>query len=158
MRKLPVFLFASLVGFVEQGNATLWDRGGGLIYDDVLDVTWLQDANHAKTSGYDDDGKMTWAEATAWADQLVYAGYDDWRLPRTGPVDGVAFNYSGPDYDGSRDAGYNVSAPGSAYPGSLGSEMAYLYYNTLGNLAFKAVNGTFPQPGHGLVNTVSTAV
>ena len=26
-------------------NATLWDRGAGLIYDDVLNVTWLQDAN-----------------------------------------------------------------------------------------------------------------
>ena len=39
-------------------NAALYDRGNGLIYDDVLDITWLQDANHAKTSGYDRDGRM----------------------------------------------------------------------------------------------------
>jgi hypothetical protein len=40
------FYFSTLV------NAQLIDRGGGLIYDNVLDVTWLQDANYAKTSGY----------------------------------------------------------------------------------------------------------
>ncbi|MDZ7752733.1 MAG: hypothetical protein U5S82_13950 [Gammaproteobacteria bacterium] len=28
-------------------SATLFDRGRGLIYDDVLDITWLQDANYA---------------------------------------------------------------------------------------------------------------
>ena len=28
-------------------NAALYDRGNGLIYDDVLDITWLQDANYA---------------------------------------------------------------------------------------------------------------
>ena len=26
-------------------GAELFDQGGSLIYDDVLDVTWLQDAN-----------------------------------------------------------------------------------------------------------------
>ena len=48
-------------------NAALYDRGNGLIYDDVLDITWLQDANYAQTSGYDTDGRMTWIEAKAWA-------------------------------------------------------------------------------------------
>ncbi|NNF16437.1 MAG: hypothetical protein HKN70_06795 [Gammaproteobacteria bacterium] len=32
-------------------TAALHDRGNGLIYDDVLDITWLQDANYALTSG-----------------------------------------------------------------------------------------------------------
>ena len=41
-------------------QATLFDRGGGLIYDNVLDVTWLQDANYAKTSGYNAEGIMSW--------------------------------------------------------------------------------------------------
>ena len=79
-------------------NATLWDRGGGLIYDDVLDVTWLQDANYAQTSGFDADGKITWHEAMAWAENLSY--YDpvrntywtDWRLPQTLPINGSSFN------------------------------------------------------------------
>ncbi|EGK72256.1 hypothetical protein METUNv1_01372 [Methyloversatilis universalis FAM5] len=30
-------------------QAPLHDRGGGLVYDDVLDVTWLADANYART-------------------------------------------------------------------------------------------------------------
>jgi len=42
-------------------QASLYDRGEGLIYDDVLDVTWLKDANYAKTSGHDADGRMTWS-------------------------------------------------------------------------------------------------
>lgn len=54
-------------------SATLIDRGNGLIYDDVLDITWLQDANL--------DGLKTGFDAVAWADTLVYEGYDDWRLP-----------------------------------------------------------------------------
>jgi hypothetical protein len=40
-------------------DATLIDRGGGLIYDDVFDITWLQDANFAKTLGYDSDGMIS---------------------------------------------------------------------------------------------------
>ena len=33
-------------------HASLIDRGNGLLYDNVLNVTWLQDANYAHTSGY----------------------------------------------------------------------------------------------------------
>lgn len=55
------------------------------VYDTVLDVTWLADANYAMTSGYDADGRMTWSDALAWADQLVYFGYSNWRLPEADP-------------------------------------------------------------------------
>ncbi len=34
-------------------NAELHDRGGGLIYDDVLDVTWLQDTNYGLGTIFD---------------------------------------------------------------------------------------------------------
>ena len=34
------------------GHATLFDRGGGLIYDSDLDIIWLKNGNHAQTSGY----------------------------------------------------------------------------------------------------------
>ena len=30
-------------------QAALVDRGNGLLYDNVLNLTWLQDANYAKT-------------------------------------------------------------------------------------------------------------
>lgn len=91
-------------------QAALIDRGGGLIYDDVLNITWLQDANYAKTSGYDASGKMNWQDAVAWAANLTYydsvrgVTYDDWRLPtmvNTGSVT-CDFAYSG------TDCGYNV--------------------------------------------------
>src|SRR4030095_8148367 len=65
-------------------RATLFDRGGGMIYDDVLNITWLQDANYALTSGYPSwNGRMQFDEANAWAAQLVYGGYSDWRAPPT---------------------------------------------------------------------------
>ena len=73
-RKFSTLLAAA--GFMISGasQAALHDRGGGLLYDDVLKVTWLQDANYAKTSGYDADGLMTWSEADAWAKSLSYRG------------------------------------------------------------------------------------
>lgn len=74
------YLAGALLFLSNAAQAELIDRGNGLIYDTVLDITWLQDANYAQTSGYDDDGYMTWYEATEWADQLVYAGFSDWRL------------------------------------------------------------------------------
>ncbi len=55
-------------------QAALIDRGHGLIYDDVLDVTWLQDANYAKTSGHDADGLVNWSAANSWAAGLSYDG------------------------------------------------------------------------------------
>lgn len=64
-------------------NAGLMMRDGGMAYDDVLNITWLLDANYAKTEPKglaDANGKMTWTDANAWASQLVFGGFDDWRL------------------------------------------------------------------------------
>ena len=111
-------------------QAALWDRGGGLIYDDVLDVTWLQDASYAETSGYDVNGVMSWSRAMAWADQLTYGGFSNWRLPTVNPINGSAYDFN-LSYDGSTDYSYNISAPGTVYAGGTGSELAYMYYNNL---------------------------
>ena len=73
-------------------QAALFDRGGGLIYDDDLNVTWLANANYGAGSVYDDlasstDGRMSWANAVSWAANLSYydsvrnVTYTDWRLP-----------------------------------------------------------------------------
>jgi hypothetical protein len=69
-------ILALLAGLAVSGAAqsSLIDRGNGLIYDDALKITWLQDANHA-------GGAMTWDAAMAWADNLSFGGYTDWRLP-----------------------------------------------------------------------------
>lgn len=120
-------IFALLAGVAMSGaaQATLIDRGSGLIYDDVLKITWLQDANYAKTSNYDADGLMNWADANAWAANLSYGGYDDWRLPTM-----VDTGYPGCDYAFSgTDCGFNVqTASGS----TVYSEMAYMFHVNLG--------------------------
>lgn len=89
MKQLSHLSFGLIMAllFSTPAHTTLLDWGGGLIYDDDIDITWLQDANYAKTSGYDADGKMTWQEAVTWVNNLVYVdpvtgiSYDDWRLP-----------------------------------------------------------------------------
>jgi hypothetical protein len=75
-------------------QAELFDRGGGMIYDDTLRITWLSDWNYAETSGFLSDARMDWATANGWANDLVYGGLDGWRLPTalnadaSGPCDG----------------------------------------------------------------------
>ncbi|MFI3222457.1 MAG: hypothetical protein QX191_05400, partial [Methylococcaceae bacterium] len=105
-------------------QASLIDRGSGLLYDNVLNVTWLQDANYAKTSSYDADGKMTWSAATTWAANLVYGGFSDWRLATNTPTSGGTAYNSNYSYTGSTDIGYNITSPKS--------ELAYMYNVNLG--------------------------
>lgn len=72
-------------GITSTANALLIDRGGGMIYSTDLDITILQDANFAMTSGDGNGGYMTWVEAYIWAQNLFYGGYNDWRLPTFDP-------------------------------------------------------------------------
>lgn len=155
-----VLIVVSIFFSVGQAHATLWDRGGGLIYDDVLDVTWLQDANYAMTSGYDADGLMIRSQAMQWIDELFYydevrgVTWSDWRLPKALPINGENYNFDHTT-DGSTDRGYNISALGSAYPGSTASEMAYMYYTNLGNIGAGSLDGYYQMdyPGYDLFNS-----
>jgi hypothetical protein len=125
------FKYKSIVILVSVGvsvtgvsNASLFDRGNGMIYDNVLNITWLQDANYAATSGYStsNNGAMNWNQATAWVSNLNYQGLTGWRLPTitdTGSPGCESFAYSG------TDCGWNVD---TRY-----SELAYLYHVNLGN-------------------------
>ena len=107
----------------------------------MLNITWLQDANYAKTSGYDSDGQMEWNVAVAWADGLVYGGYSDWRLPTVNPINGIKLNHTH-SIDGHTDFGYNISAPGTMYAGSTASELAYMHYQNLNNPGYYNASGT----------------
>ncbi len=160
-----VFLVLSL-----STQAALVDRGGGLIYDNVLDVTWLQDANYAKTQ-YDDssglegdaDGLMTWAGANTWAADLSYfdsvrnVTYDDWILPRTSPIDStfdpVFSNNATTDRGYADSAGWVDGTTGDPV-----SDMGHMYYVNLGNKGFCTPDNGNPsgcteQTGWGLTNT-----
>lgn len=77
--RLLIGLFLALAG--QAAQAQLHDRGNGLIYDAHLNVTFLANANHAKVQGLGVNGRLTLEQARQFVDQLVYAGYDDWRLP-----------------------------------------------------------------------------
>lgn len=143
----PIYGAVAVLGIAvaPSAQAQLFDRGGGLIYDSTLNVTWLADANYAKTSGYDDDGRMTWGEANTWADGLVIHDavrnltYSDWRLPTLNDLGAAGCNYS---YSAS-DCGYNVD--------TASSELASLYYGALGNKALVNASGQ-QQLDYGLVD------
>jgi hypothetical protein len=142
---LTSLLLAAGITLALPAHAALHDRGGGLLYDDVLDATWLQYVNFGAGSAYDDaywgtamDGAMSWQNAMDWAGQLSY--YDNvrnqtltgWRLPTVKPVNGTAFNYQF-SADGSTDFGGNIGAPGTIYAGSTASELAHLYNTLVGS-------------------------
>lgn len=137
---------AMLLGLATTAQAALIDRGNGMIYDSDQELTWLQDANYAKTSGYDADGQMTWGQAMTWASNLSYGGYNDWRLPSVtdNGNDGCNFGWSG------TDCGYNVD--------TSGSELAYMWYEILGNISVYDTSGNIFQPGWGLTSTSADGV
>lgn len=105
-------------------------------YDTVLHITWVADANLAKSSGYDPDGLLTWAEAGYWVSSLNsanagqgYLGQQVWRLPVVVDMNtpGCNFGYSG------TDCGWNVDAEAG--------ELANLFYGTLGNQGSYSTTG-----------------
>lgn len=107
-RRIIALLIVTLIMSVS-AHADLIDRGGGLIYDTDLNITWLQNAD---LYGY----AMMWDRAMTWADNLSYYDsvrdtyWNDWRLP---------------------DA---HSADGGLYTGFVtDSEMGHLFYIELGN-------------------------
>jgi hypothetical protein len=115
-------------------------------YDTALNITWLTDANYASTSNYfaaSSLGSMTLADANSWAAHLNFNGVTGWRMPDIKPVNGSSFVYRY-SYDGSTDESYNITG--------TGSELAHLYYVTLGNKSYWDTSGNY-QPDSGFKNT-----
>lgn len=92
---VPILAILIVMAWTLSAHALLIDRGGGMIYSPDMDVTWLMDANYARTSGYwtslsgtdpTRPGSMNWDQAATWADQLEFGGYADWRLPTFDPA------------------------------------------------------------------------
>lgn len=108
------------------------------LYDNQLDITWLRNASV--------NGRADWAASNTWAKTVVVGDYAGWRLPTmvdsglVGCDTGWAHTYS---FDGE-DCGYNVD--------TRSSEMAHLFYVTLGNRAAYDTSGQ-AQPSAGLTNT-----
>lgn len=109
-------------------------------YDTKLNITWLRNANV--------NGLMTWDAANAWAAGYSIGGYSDWRLPTmldTGKPGCESFA-------GGTDCGPNVQTTSGS---TVFSEMASLFYDTLGNKAFCSPGDVkcVEQKGWGLTNT-----
>jgi MYXO-CTERM domain-containing protein len=121
-------LAAALSVATLSAQAALINRGGGMVYDTVQNITWLQNWNT--------NGPMNWTTANDWANNLVYGGFDDWRLPTTNTT--VSSNCA---------ENFN---PGGGFPlqyfgfNCTGSEMGHMFYNefgaTAGNSIFSGSN------------------
>ena len=117
------------------------DTSAVYLYDTTLGVTWLRDANA--------NGKMSWANANTWATNLSTGSgstaIDDWRLP-TMAANSNSNYFSNGSYDGSTANGYNVPTDSS--------EMASMFFSTLGNKSFYNTSGGY-RADVGLFNTGS---
>ncbi|MCC7259376.1 MAG: hypothetical protein IT486_13500 [Gammaproteobacteria bacterium] len=142
-------------------EAALHSRlSGQAYYDDTLNVTWLQDASLAASndfgvSGIDAQGRMTWDTAQAWIAAMngaSHLGVATWRLPHMVDIgnDGCLDNFARQN----TDCGYNVVSVGAD-----AAEMASMFYDTLGNLAYwgpspiSGPHGTPQLPTLGIQNT-----
>jgi hypothetical protein len=76
-------LLAAVPAFPTLASATLIDRGGGLIYDTGLQITWLQYSFNNNPSGYHWPNAMTFAANYAYFGPVRQVNWDDWRLPWT---------------------------------------------------------------------------
>ena len=126
---LLLFVFAS-------ADASLIDRGGGFIYDDILDITWTQDAN---INGQDTwDNQLAWAAGLSIVDTRAGAGgitYSDWRLPTTLQPDASCSNQSLGDSFGLGCTGsemghlFNVDGVSVTIPGLFTNVQSSIYWS-----------------------------
>ena len=113
-------------------HAALISRASGQAYYDTdLGITWVADANLAMTSGWDADGRMSWAGAQDWIAHLnaiAYLGATNWRLPGTPQPDTTCST---------------VIATGQyGGPNCTGSEMGHMFYVGLGGVANQTLAST----------------
>lgn len=116
-------------------------NGPEAFYDTELNITWLRSAATIVTvwmppwSPTIGPRSMEWEDAKSWAEQERY-GLTGWRLPTTYDKGAPGCNYS----DGGSDCGNNPDSSADT-----GSEMAHLFYATLGNKSPFVYGTTLPQ-------------
>ena len=106
-------------------------------YDTTLNISWL-----AGTWG-----PGYWINASTDAAGLDWFGVKGWRMPTMIDTGAPGCDFS---FAGGTDCGYNVQTKSGA---TVYSEMAHLFYVTLGNKAYYDTSGNPDQPGWGLTNT-----
>ena len=136
---------ATLVGRDINGLAVAGSSAGAVfLYDTTLNITWLRNANV--------NGLMNWGQANTWAAGYSLGSYSGWRLPTMVDTGTSGCNFS---YAGGTDCGYNVQTTSGS---TVYSEMASLFYDTLGNKAYcppgnaTCIGPGVPQTSWGLTN------
>ncbi len=119
------------LGVSGASDASLIDNLDGTvtqIREDGSMLMWLQDFSlSGQSPSAESLGRLRWDNAVAWADQLSFAGHDDWRLP-------TALNFDGR----GPELGFNVTT----------SEFWNLYYLELGGTV-GAPDGSQRKPPRG---------
>jgi len=93
-------------------------------YDTAQNITWLADAVISRTLGLPNRGRMDWNASEAFVDSLNIGGVTGWRQFKAFPIGGGGCTKF--DRGSGIDCGYS--------PNPISSEMAHLYYVTLGNV------------------------
>lgn len=75
-------------GNEEYGENSYTDNGDGTITDQATDLMWTQSDNGTA---------LSWEDALAWAENLNFAGYSDWRLPNAKELHSIVDYSRSPD-------------------------------------------------------------
>ena len=73
---------ACMTSAKESSSSRFTDRGDGTVFDQVLKIRWIK-APHTLAINHD---KVDWNAATAFCEQLSYAGGAGWRLPTAAEI------------------------------------------------------------------------
>ncbi len=89
---VPGDTMRAFVRYVRAGNGygvnDFIDNGNGTIKDQATGLMWMK---------ADSDSTMNWEEALVYAENLVCAGYDDWRLPNAKELQSIVDYTRAPD-------------------------------------------------------------
>jgi len=132
------------------GNNGFLDNGDGTITDGPTGLMWT------KT---DSDSGMTWEQALSYSENLVLAGYDDWRLPNAKELQSIVDYTRSPSTTGTAaiDPVFEVSSitdegGGTDYPFYWASTTHANWTATPGNfgayVAFGTAYGFMEMPPH----------
>ena len=75
--------------FVDNKDETITDEATGLM--------WMQYDSGYYNAGTQNDGTMDWQEALSYAENAVFGGYDDWRLPNVKELQSILDYTKSPD-------------------------------------------------------------
>ncbi len=104
--------------FVDNGDNTVTDNATGLMW------TKFDSGTYDGTAGTQGDGRMDWEESLKWCEDLVHAGYSNWRMPNAKELQSI-LDYSRAPKDAAGsvaaiDPTFNISvgldSPNGEYP------------------------------------------